>query len=46
MDDLEIIILSEVGQTKTNIMWYSLYMESRKEDTNNLSYKTETDPPT
>ena len=27
--DLEIIILSEVSQTKTNIIWYSLYMESK-----------------
>ena len=25
--DLEIIILSEVSQTKTNIIWYHLYME-------------------
>ena len=28
--DLEIIILSEVSQTKTNIIWYSLYEESKK----------------
>ena len=28
--DLEIIILSEVSQTKTNIIWYHLYMESKK----------------
>ena len=27
--DLEIIILSEVSQTKTNIIWYHLYMESK-----------------
>ena len=28
--DLEIIILSELGQTKTNILWYQLYVESKK----------------
>ena len=28
--DLEIIILSEISQTKTNTMWYHLYVESRK----------------
>ena len=28
--DLEIIILSEVSQTKTNIICYHLYMESKK----------------
>ena len=28
--DLEIIILSEVSQTKTNIVWYHLYVESKK----------------
>ena len=28
--DLEIIILSEVSQTKTNIIWYRLYVESKK----------------
>ena len=27
--DLEIVTLSEVSQTKTNI-WYRLYMESKK----------------
>ena len=27
--DLEIIILSEVSQTKTNIIQYHLYMESK-----------------
>ena len=26
--DLEIIILSKVSQTKTNIIWYHLYVES------------------
>ena len=28
--DLEIIQLSEVSQTKTNILWYHLYVESKK----------------
>ena len=28
--DLEIVILSEVSQTKTNIIWYHLYVESKK----------------
>ena len=37
--DLEIIILSEVSQTKTNIIWYHLYVESKKNDTNELTYK-------
>ena len=42
--DLEIIIWSEVSQTKTNIIWYCLYVESKKNDTSKLIYKTETDP--
>ena len=42
--DLEIIILSEVSQTKTNI-WYHSYVESNslKNETNELIYKTEID---
>ena len=28
--DLEIIILSEVSQPKTNTIWYHLYVESKK----------------
>ena len=40
--DLEIIILSEVSQT--NITWYhSLCVESNKNDTKELIYKTEID---
>ena len=39
--DLEIVILSEVSQRKTNIIWYRLYVESKKNDTNELIYKTE-----
>ena len=38
---LEIIILSEVSHTKTNIVYY-LYVESKK-DTNELIFKTEID---
>ena len=34
--DLEIIILNEVSQTKTNIIWYHLYAESKKEIQMNL----------
>ena len=30
MDGLETIILGEVRQLKTNIMWYNLYVESEK----------------
>ena len=42
--DLEITILSEVSQRKTNIIWYHSYVESKlKTDTNELIYKTETD---
>ena len=40
--DLEIMILNEVSQTKTNIIWYHLYVES-KIWPNELIYKTETD---
>ena len=29
--NLEIIILSEVNQSKTNIIWYHLYVESIKQ---------------
>ena len=44
--DLEIVILSEVSQTKTNIflsyqIWYCLYVESKKNDVNEPIYKTE-----
>ena len=40
--DLEIIILSEVRERKTNI-WYRLYVGMKKKDTNELIYKTEPD---
>ena len=39
--DLDIIILSEVSQEKTNTTWYYLYMESKYE-ANKLIYETET----
>ena len=42
--DLEIIILSEVRQRQ--ISWYHSYVESEKNDTNELIYKTETDSQT
>ena len=38
--DLEIIILSK---SKTNIIWYHLYVESKKKDTNERICKIETD---
>ena len=38
--DVEIVILSEVSQTKADIIWYHLYMESWKSE---LIYKTKTD---
>ena len=41
--DLDIIILSEVSQTKTNVIWYYLYAESKENDTNKLIYKRDTD---
>ena len=44
--DLENITLSEVSQTKTNIIRYHLHVESKKNDTNELIYKTETDSQT
>ena len=37
--DLEIIISSEVR--KKEILWYHLYLESKKNDTNKFIYKTE-----
>ena len=38
--DLEIIILSEVRDRKANILWYHLYMESKKKkNTNEVIYK-------
>ena len=39
----EIIILSEVSRTKTNIICYHLDVESKSKDTNELLYKTGAD---
>ena len=39
--DIDIIILSEASQTKTNIIWYHFYVESKKSDKSELIYKTE-----
>ena len=33
--------LSEVNQTKTSIIWYHLYKDSKKKDTSELIFKTE-----
>ena len=42
--DLEIIILNEASQRKTKIIWYRLYVESKKKNyTNELIYKIEAD---
>ena len=38
--DLEIIIQSEVKMTKTNIIWYHLYVGSNKNDTKKNLLKT------
>ena len=43
--DLEIVILNETSQTKTNPICYHLCVES-KNDTNELIFKTETDSQT
>ena len=37
--DLEVIILSEVSQRKTNIIWYHLHVESKKMTQMNLFTK-------
>ena len=38
--------LSEVSQRKTDIIWYCFYMEYKKNDTDELTYKTEIDSQT
>ena len=45
--DLEIVILSEVSQRKTNIIWYHSYVESNflKNDATELICKIEIDLP-
>ena len=44
--NLEVIILSEARQTKTDMIGYFLYIESTKNDTNEVIYKTENNKPT
>ena len=39
--DLEIIALSEISQTKTNTIWYCLYVESKNNGTDELIYKSD-----
>jgi len=40
--DLETIIPSALSQRKTNTIWYHLHVESKRNDTTELIYKTET----
>ena len=44
--DIEIIVLRELSQTQTNVIWYHLHIEWKKSDTNELLPKTEVDPQT
>ena len=44
--DLEIIILTEIRQTKTNITQHCLFVGSKKNDTNEFIYETEIDSQT
>ena len=46
MDRPRFIILNEVSQTKTNILWYHLNVGFQKNDTNEFICKTEIDPQT
>ena len=39
--NLEFIILNEVSQTQMNIIRYYLYVEYKKDDANELTYKTD-----
>ena len=41
--DLEVITLSGVRQRKTNTIWYHINVESKKHDTSEFIYKTESD---
>ena len=43
---LESIILSEVSHRRRNLIWHTLYVESKKKWYNELMYKTETDSQT
>ena len=44
--NLEIIILSEANQRKTDVIGYHLHVKTLKRDTNELVYKAETDSQT
>ena len=44
--DLEITILSEVREKSYDIICYHLYLKSKKDDTNDFIYRTETDSQT
>ena len=41
--ELETVILSEVSQSKRNMVWYHLYAESLKNYTSEHIYRTEID---
>jgi len=41
--NLKMIIPSKVSQTRKTNIWYPLYVESKKYDTNEFIYKTESD---
>ena len=43
MDGPRDLILSEIRQRKTSIIWYYLRVESKNKATNELTYKTETE---
>ena len=43
--DLEIIILREINQTKTNTICH-LHVQHKENDTNEFIYKTEVEPQT
>ena len=44
--DLDVIILSERSQRKSNIIVYHLYIESKKKNAKELIYKIEIEPQT
>ena len=41
--ELETVLLNEVSQTEKDIVWYCSYEELKKNNTNELIHKTETD---
>ena len=41
--ELETVLLNEVSQTEKDIVWYCSYEEFKKNNTNELIHKTETD---